>query len=84
MAQPLFWLLDNLILPAHIAAYVLWRHRKTGVVWRTAAPGNRNAKMPVGIWADEDATAPALAYVMPFYARAYPHWSELGHDTPGA
>ncbi len=83
MERPLFWVLDNLVLPAHIAAYVLWRHRGTGAVWRTADPGDKDAKMPIGVWAGDDATAPALAYLMPFYARAYPRWSELRDDTPG-
>lgn len=84
MGRPLFWVRDNLILPADIAAYVLWRHRQTRTVWRARDPGYNDAKMPISVWAGEEATAATLAYLMPFHARAYPRWSELHHDTPGA
>ena len=84
IGRPLLWLTERLILPAEIAAYVLWRHRRTGTVWRAADPGDKDAKTPIGVWAGENATAPALAYLMPFYARTYPDWSELNRDTRGA
>ena len=81
MGRPLFWLHDNFVLPGHIAAWVLWRHRDTGTIWRARDPGNENAVVPAGVWASEDATAPALAYLMPLPADNQPRWSELRHDT---
>ena len=84
MGRPLFWLTDSLVLPAEIAAWVLWRHRRTGAVWRADDPGSGNADAPAAVWAGADATKPALAYLMPFAAREYPRWSELRHQTEGA
>ena len=77
IGRPLFWLTDNLVLPAEIAAYVLWRHRRTGTLWRAGDPGTSDAAAPAAVWAGADATEPALAYLMPFAARVYPRWSEL-------
>ena len=84
IGRPLFWLTDNFVLPGHVAAWVLWRHRDTGTVWRASDPEDGNTTTPAGVWISEDASAPALAYLMPFPARTYPRWSELHHDTPGA
>ena len=81
MGRPLFWLHDNFVLPGHIAAWVLWRHRDTGTIWRADGPGNDNAAIPGGVWTTEDASAPALAYLMPFRSDNYPRWSELHHDA---
>lgn len=79
----MFWLTDNLTLPAEIAAYVLWRHRRTGTVWRAGDPGKDDASVPITCWTDEDATKPAVAYLMPYAARVYPRWSEPYHDAIG-
>jgi hypothetical protein len=84
MGRPLFWLTENLILPAQIAAWVLWKNRETGIVWRATDPGKKNAAIPTAAWADEDATRPALAYLMPFASLDYPPWSELHHGSRGA
>lgn len=84
MNRPLFWLRENLVFPGHVAAWVLWRHRDTGIVWRAGDPGDRDATAPAGVWASEEASAPALAYLMPCPARVHPRWRELRHDTPGA
>ena len=69
---------------AVLAAWVLWRHRRTGTLWRACDPGTGDAAAPAAVWAGADATEPALAYLMPFAARMYPRWSELRHHTQGA
>ena len=84
IGRPLFWLTDSLVFPAEIAGYVLWRHRRTGTLWRACDPGTGNAAAPAAVWAGADADKPALAYLMPFAARVYPQWSELRHHTQGA
>ena len=81
MGRPLFWLHDNFVLPGHIAAWVLWRHHDTGTIWRAGDPENENAVVPAAVWASEDASAPAVAYLMPLPADNQPRWSELQHDT---
>ena len=81
MGRPLFWLHDNFVLPGHIAAWVLWRHRDTGTIWRAGDLRNENAVVPAGVWASDDASAPAVAYLMPLPADKQPRWSELHHDT---
>jgi len=80
MGRPLFWLQDDFVLPGHIVAWVLWRHRDTATIWRAGGPGNGNTAVPGGVWSSEDTEAPALAYLMPFPAHNYPRWSELRHD----
>ena len=79
--RPLFWLQDDFVLPGHIAAWVLWRHRGTPTIWRAGGPGSDSATVPDGVWSSNDAGAPALAYLMPFPAGNYPRWSELQHNA---
>jgi len=78
-----FWLRENLVFPAEIVSWILWRHRHTGAIWRTADPQDGKRITPATVWATEDTTEPALACLMPFHPDAYPRWSELHHDAIG-
>ena len=81
MGRPLFWLHENFVLPGHIAAWVLWRHRDSRTIWRAGDPESEKIVVPAGIWASEDPSAPAVAYVMPLPSDNQPRWSELRHGT---
>lgn len=76
LGQPLLWITENLMVPGHIAAYVLWRYRKSGLTWRTTDPGRKDATAPIAAWSGDEGLHPA-AYLMPFNARAHPRWSQL-------
>ena len=84
IGRNVFWLTDHLVFPAEIVSWILWRHRGTGTVWRTADPKHGKRITPATFWADDDTSEPPLACIMPFYPDAYPRWSELRHDTQGA
>lgn len=84
IGRPVFWLRENLVFPAEIVSWVLWRHRRTRAVWRAADPEDGKRITPATVWATGNTAEPPLACIMPFYPDAYPRWSELHRDTPGA
>lgn len=83
IGRPVFWLTDRLVFPAEIVSWILWRHRRTRAVWRTADPKGGERITPATFWAGENTSEPPLACIMPFFPNTYPRWSELRHDTPG-
>ena len=84
MGRAAFWLTDHLVFPAEIVGLILWRHRRSQTVWRTADPEDGKRITPATFWTAENTDEPPLACIMPFYPDAYPRWSDLEHETQGA
>ena len=78
-----FWLTEELVFPGEIASWILWRHREAETVWRAGEARDDKNMTPTTVWAGPDTSDPALAYIMPFTANAFPRWSELHHSRRG-